>query len=103
MLDTWRVKALQKMAKAYRPDLEINFILNELGFNTSSTHSTQLIESSTSSQTIPISTKISNGIEFITRVGGIITSTPEGEKILDTKLSSISTSSVVAQDDQLLL
>ena len=93
MLDTWRVKALQKMVKAYKPHLEIDFILKELVFTASTITTT----------TTALSPQISTGIEFITRVGGIITTTPEGEQILDTKLSSISNSSVIAQDDQLLL
>lgn len=104
MLDTWRVKALQKMVKAYKPHLEIDFILSELVFTTPS--SSQSPSSS--------SLQVSEGIDFIVRVGGVITTTTsttspstttslEGEQILDTKLSSISSSSVIAQDDQLLL
>jgi hypothetical protein len=80
-MDSWRVKALQRMVKTYRPTVEVDFILDQLSYPP---------------------TKASQGIEFIARVGGVISTTPEGVRILDPK-SVISGATVVTQDDQLLL
>jgi hypothetical protein len=84
MIDSWRMKALQRMVKTYRPTVEIEFILSELSY-----------DSSQSSQ----------GKEFIQRVGGVIRIKDEnsGIEILDPMASVIRSASVVAQDDQLLL
>jgi hypothetical protein len=69
------------MIKTYRPTVEVDFILEQLSYSPA---------------------QASQGTDFITRVGGIISSTPEGVRTLDPK-SVISGATVVTQDDQLLL
>lgn len=81
-MDSWRVKALQRMVKTYRPTLELEFLLSELSYQPS---------------------QYSEGIEFITRLGAVITTTSDGMKLLDPKVSIISSAPVIAPDDQLLL
>jgi hypothetical protein len=35
MIDTWRVQALQRMCKAYKPSISASFVINELAFDSS--------------------------------------------------------------------
>lgn len=76
------MKALQRMVKTYRPTLEIEFVISELSYDSS---------------------QISQGMEFIRRVGGVIRTKDDGIEILDPMASVISSATIVAQDDQLLL
>jgi hypothetical protein len=75
------MKALQRMVKTYRPTLEVEFVLSELSYDSSET---------------------SQGMDFIRRVGGIIRTKEDGVEILD-PMASVISSTVVTQDDQLLL
>jgi hypothetical protein len=88
MLDPFRLKALQRMVKTYKPHLELDFLLSELSFMSLTPDST--------------STDQEIGKEFLCRVGGVL-AIVEGVEVLDTKLSNISGATVVAQDDKLLL
>jgi hypothetical protein len=92
------------MTTAYKPSVEVDFVLSELAFDDEE-----------------------EGLEFLQRVGGVLvkrapaippgtgssgegagggdegTTTTASDLLLDTKLSSISNVAAVAQDDKLLL
>ena len=72
------------MLKTYRPSIELNFVLKEIGFESSETAGRNC-----------------EGIDFLTKVGLIIVEC-DGAKYVDTKASTID-SSVVLNNENLLL
>jgi len=77
VLSIWRGKALQRMMKAYKPQVSTDFIISELVFDTEE-----------------------EGSRFIVKAGGVFTD--KTEKEIDTKLSVIDMSKVVEKDKLLL-
>lgn len=76
-LDNWRIKALQRMMKAYRPSLDVNFVLQSLEFDSPE-----------------------EGTEFLSKVGVVYMKSERGEELpfIDTKNTVIDTSGALAQD-----
>ena len=76
-LDVWRGKALQKIVKAYKPEVNTDFFVSELGFADDE-----------------------EGRDFIRDVGGVFTNKSKAE--IDTKKTVIDLTKVVGQDSLLL-
>ena len=83
MLDTYRVKALQCMCKAYKPSLSVSFVIEELEFDTEA-----------------------EGMDFLTKAGCIMQEDSASEStstlMWNTKDTTIDASAVFTQEKLLL-
>eukprot|EP01041_Mallomonas_annulata_P011299 gene11299-23642_t len=78
MLDQWRGKALQRMIRAYKPQVSVAFIIHVLAFDSDE-----------------------DGLEFLKRIGGVVY-IDKTETEIDTKNTVIDLSKLVAKDKLLL-
>lgn len=79
MVDNWRVLALQKMCRGYKPDVGVDFVLEELAF--------------------PDRTL---GLDFLRKVGCVVVGNEVGTALWNTKDSVVDLSALLS-DSKLLL
>jgi hypothetical protein len=80
MLDNWRALSLQKMCRAYKPDVEVAFVVDELAF-----------------------AEVEEGVEFMRKVGCILVKDKErGQLVWNTKDTVVDIAALQTQAKLLL-
>jgi hypothetical protein len=99
IIDGMRLKAVQRMAKAYRPSVDALFVISELGFLVDSKDTLDIIRCNDEDNS-----QKQNGLQFLKHLGCIITENvgPDCMVTWNTKDSVIDASAIFSDGKQLL-